>query len=180
MEGAIEEALRIKDELKAFMPNQFENPANVLSHIVTTGPEIARQMDYKIDFFIAGVGTEGTITGIGKVLKKMLSNVRIVAVEPANSPVLSGGKPGKHGIQGIGPGFIPKILDLSIIDEIVAVTEEALEGMRLLTRREGLFVGISSGANLWAALKIAERIEGEDVRIVTIAPDHGEKYISVL
>ena len=181
MRGAIEEALRIKEELKAFMPNQFENPANVMSHIVTTGPELARQMDYRIDFFVAGVGTGGTITGVGRVLKKILNDVKVVAVEPAKSPVLSGGEPGKHGIQGIGPGFIPKILDLSIIDEIVTVTEEeALEGMKLLARKEGLFVGISSGANLWAALRIAEKIGRKDVRIVTVAPDHGERYISVL
>lgn len=181
MKGAIEKALEIKEELKAFMPNQFENPANVVSHIVTTGPEIASQMNYKIDFFVAGVGTGGTITGVGKVLKKMLNNVKIVAVEPAGSPVLSGGEPGKHGIQGIGPGFIPKILDLNLIDEIVTVTEEeAMEGMKLLAKKEGLFVGISSGANLWAALKIAERSGRKDVRIVTVAPDHGERYISIL
>jgi len=181
MKGAIEKALEIKEELKAFMPNQFENPANVISHIVTTGPEIASQMNYKIDFFVAGVGTGGTITGVGKVLKKMLNNVKIVAVEPAGAPVLSGGEPGKHGIQGIGPGFIPKILDLNLIDEIVTVTEEeAMEGMKLLAKKEGLFVGISSGANLWAALKIAERSGRKDVRIVTVAPDHGERYISVL
>ena len=181
MKGAIEKALEIKEELKAFMPNQFENPANVISHIVTTGPEIASQMNYKIDFFVAGVGTGGTITGVGKVLKKMLNNVKIVAVEPAGAPVLSGGEPGKHGIQGIGPGFIPKILDLNLIDEIVTVTEEeAMEGMKLLAKKEGLFVGISSGANLWAALKIAERSGRKDVRIVTVAPDHGERYISIL
>jgi len=138
-------------------------------------------MNDRIDFFVAGVGTGGTITGVGRVLKEMLNDVKVVAVEPANSPVLSGGEPGKHGIQGIGPGFIPKILDLSIIHEIVTVTEEeALEGMKLLARKEGLFVGISSGANLWAALRIAEKIGRKDVRIVTIALDHGERYISVL
>lgn len=181
MRGAVEKAIEISRETGAYMLNQFENPYNVYSHLLTTGPEILRQMKYEVDVFVAGVGTGGTISGVGKALKKFLGDrVKVVAVEPARSPVLSGGQPGRHGIQGIGAGFVPKILDRSIIDEVVTVEdEEALDMAKYLARKEGLLVGISSGANVAAALKVAQKMP-KDAKIVTIAPDHAERYLSLL
>jgi len=181
MKGAISKALEIVEKTKGFMPNQFANPANPYSHEVTTGPEIIKQMDYSMDVFVSGVGTGGTITGVAKALKKTFSDcVRIVAVEPANSSVLSGGNPGPHMIQGIGAGFIPDNLNMDLIDEVMQITdEEAINMTRELSKLEGLFVGISSGANIAAALKLATRF-GKGRRIVTIAPDSGDKYMSLL
>jgi len=181
MKGAINKAIEIVEQTKGFMPNQFSNPANPYSHEVTTGPEIIKQMDYSLDVFVAGVGTGGTITGIARALKKTFSDcVRIVAVEPSNSPVLSGGNPGSHMIQGIGAGFIPDNLNMDLIDEVMQITdEEAIDVTKQLSKIEGLFVGISSGANIAAALKLASRL-GKGRRIVTIAPDSGDKYMSLL
>ncbi|QTA38350.1 cysteine synthase A [Thermosipho ferrireducens] len=180
MKGAIEKAKEIVQELNAFMPNQFENFNNVLSHEFTTGPELLAQMAFDIDAFVAGVGTGGTISGVGHVLKKFFGEkVKIVAVEPSNSPVLSGGKPGKHKIQGIGAGFIPKILDISVIDEVVQVSdEEAIQMMEYLSKKAGFSVGISSAANAVAAVKIKEKYNLE--RVVTMFPDDSLKYLSIM
>ncbi|KAF2957955.1 cysteine synthase [Thermotoga sp. Ku-13t] len=180
MTGAVEKALEIVRELDAYMPNQFENPYNVLAHETTTAHEILTQMNYRIDAFVAGVGTGGTITGVGKVLKKLYGErVMVVAVEPASSPVLSKGVAGSHRIQGIGAGFVPKILDLSVVDRIETVTDdEAFETVKLLMKKEALALGISSGANVAVALRIAQQLP-EDARVVTIAPDGFEKYLSV-
>ncbi|OQY09080.1 MAG: cysteine synthase A [Marinitoga sp. 4572_148] len=179
MKGSIEKALEIVKERNAFMPNQFENPANVLAHELTTGPEILKQMDYNLDIFVAGVGTGGTITGVGKVLRRFFKDkIKIIAVEPENSAVISGKKPGKHKIQGIGAGFIPKNLDISILDEVITIKdEEAFEMAEILAKKEGLFVGISSAANILAAIKLSEKYP--DKRIVTVAPDSGGKYLSL-
>jgi cysteine synthase A len=179
MKGSIEKALEIVNEKNAFMPNQFENPANVLAHELTTGPEILKQMDYNLDIFVAGVGTGGTISGVGKVLRRFFNNnIRIVAVEPSSSPVISGGNPGKHKIQGIGAGFIPKNLDLSILDEVITIEDdEAFEMVDILSKKEGLFVGVSAAANIVAAKKLAEKYP--DKKIVTVAPDFGDKYLSL-
>lgn len=180
MKGAIEKALEIKQTKSAYMPNQFENFNNPLSHELTTGSEILSQMNLEIDAFIAGVGTGGTITGVGRTLKKFFKkNVKIVAVEPSNSPVLSGGNPGKHKIQGIGPGFIPKILDISIIDEVITVSdEEALDMFQYLNSKLGISAGISSAANAYAAIKIKEKYKLN--KIVTIFPDDNSKYLSLM
>jgi cysteine synthase A len=180
MKGAIEKALEIKQTKSAYMPNQFENFNNPLSHELTTGSEILSQMNLEIDAFIAGVGTGGTITGVGRTLKKFFKkNVKIVAVEPSNSPVLSGGNPGKHKIQGIGPGFIPKILDISIIDEVITVSdEEALDMFQYLNSKLGISAGISSAANVHAAIKIKEKYKLN--KIVTIFPDDNSKYLSLM
>lgn len=178
MGGAIEMASKLTAENGYFMPQQFKNLANPAIHMKTTANEIISQTEGNIDMFIAGVGTGGTITGVGKILKQSLPSVKIVAVEPENSPVLSGGKPGSHKIQGIGAGFIPEIMDLSILDEIVAVSnEDAMDTSRKIGRLEGMLVGISSGAAIFAALKKAEEI-GKGKRIVVIAPDTGERYLS--
>lgn len=178
MGGAIEMASKLTAENGYFMPQQFKNLANPAIHMKTTANEIISQTEGNIDMFIAGVGTGGTITGVGKILKQSLPSVKIVAVEPENSPVLSGGKPGSHKIQGIGAGFIPEIMDLSILDEIVAVSNEnAMDTSRKIGRLEGMLVGISSGAAIFAALKKAEEI-GKGKRIVVIAPDTGERYLS--
>ena len=181
MSGAVEKANEIVQELGAYMPNQFENPYNVLAHELTTAHEILTQMNYRIDVFVAGVGTGGTISGVGRVLKRICADkVKIVAVEPANSPVLSKGVSGKHRIQGIGAGFVPKILDLSVIDRIETVEdEEAFETMMFLMKREALPVGISSGANVAVAMRIARELP-EDARVVTIAPDGFERYMSLI
>jgi len=180
MKGAIEKALEIKIAKSAYMPNQFENPNNPLSHELTTGPEILSQMNFKIDAFVAGVGTGGTITGVGKVLKRFFKeNVKIIAVEPLNSSVLSGGTPGKHKIQGIGPGFVPKILGISIIDEIFTVSdEEALNMFKYLNKNLGISAGISAAANAYAALKIKEKYGLE--KVVTVFPDDNSKYLSII
>lgn len=175
--GSREKAIEILENLgNCITLDQFSNPANPLSHELTTGPEILRQTNYGLDSFVYGTGTGGTITGVGRVLKAFSKKIKLIAVEPEASPVLSKGIVGKHGIQGIGPGFVPDVLDLSLIDEVVTVTdEEAIEMMKWLHNREGLLVGISSGANVAAALKIKKA--GAD-RIVTIAPDHYERYLS--
>lgn len=162
-----------------FMPQQFDNPANPEVHRRTTAQEILRDTEGRLDAFVAGVGTGGTITGVGEVLKEKLPGVLVFAVEPARSPVLAGGKPGLHGIQGIGASFVPGVLNRQVYDELIAVKdEEAIDMAKQLTRREGLLVGISSGGNVFAALKVAQRL-GPDKRVVTILPDTGERYLSV-
>jgi len=180
IEAAIEEATRIRDETpNAYMPFQFENPENPAVHRRTTAEEIYRDTGGSVDIFVTGVGTGGTITGTGERLKELIDGLQVVAVEPAGSPVLSGGKPGPHGIQGIGAGFIPKVLDLSVIDDVITVTDtDALDTARRLTAEEGILCGISSGANVWAALHLASRPENEGKTIVTLVCDAGERYLS--
>ena len=180
MTGAIAEAERLKESISgAVILQQFENPANVEAHRRTTAQEIWRDADGKIDIFVACVGTGGTVTGIGSVLKEKNPSVRIVAVEPASSPVLSGGKPGAHKIQGIGAGFVPKIYDSSVVDEVVAVEDaDAFQASRDLARTEGVLVGISSGAALHAAAEMALRPENAGKRVVVLLPDTGERYLS--
>lgn len=179
MRGAIRRAEElVKKNKNFFMPQQFKNKANPQIHRQTTAQEILEQVPGKIDAFVAGVGTGGTITGVGEVLKKKLGSVKIVAVEPARSPVLSGGNPGPHKIQGIGAGFVPEVLNTSIIDQIIKVQdEEAIETARLLAKKEGLLVGISSGAAAFAALQAAREL-GKGKIIVVILPDTGERYLS--
>ena len=180
MKGAISKAEELSKQEGWFMPQQFKNPANPAIHFKTTGPEIYNDTDGKIDIFVAGVGTGGTITGVSKYLKheKHLP-IKTIAVEPANSPVLSGGAPGKHKIQGIGAGFVPDILDRSIIDEVMQVTDdEAIETAKKLMKLEGITCGISCGAAMAAALKVAARPESAGKIIVTILPDSGERYLS--
>ncbi len=180
MDEAVELARRIARERGAFMPQQFSNPANPEIHRRTTAEEIWRDTAGQVDAFVCGVGTGGTITGVGQVLKERRPGVHVVAVEPADSAVLSGGPPGPHKIQGIGAGFVPEVLDRSVIDEVVPVgDEDALAMAREAARREGLLVGISAGAALHAALEIARRTEMAGAQIVTIAPDGGERYVSL-
>ncbi len=180
MSGAIRKAEElVKTTPNSFMPQQFRNPANPEIHRKTTAEEIWNDTDGEVDIFISGTGTGGTITGVGEVLKKRNPAVRIIAVEPAGSPVLSGGKPGPHKIQGIGPGFVPDILNKAVIDEIIQVkNEDALETGRQLARSEGLLAGISSGAAVWAALQVSKRPENNGKTIVVILPDSGERYLS--
>lgn len=180
MKGAIEEANRLKDETpSAVILGQFVNPANPDMHERTTGEEIWQDTDGKVDIFVAGVGTGGTVTGVGRALKKHNPNVKIVAVEPESSPVLSGGQPGAHKIQGIGAGFIPQTYDSQVIDEIIQVSNDnAILTGRELSLYEGLIVGISSGAATYAALQLAQRPENKGKRIVALLPDTGERYLS--
>ncbi len=178
MRGAIEQAEEIARERSCFMPQQFRNPANPLIHEKTTGPEILKALGGEVDAFVAGVGTGGTITGVGRALRRENPHVTIVAVEPKDSPVLSGGEPGPHKIQGIGAGFVPDILDTSVYDEILTVSnEDAMNTASRLAREEGIFAGISSGANVFAALRIARRI-GPGKNVVTMLCDTGERYLS--
>ncbi|MCF8078593.1 MAG: cysteine synthase A [Desulfobacterales bacterium] len=180
MKGAIAAAERIlAEDRNAFMPNQFANPANPRVHRETTAQEIWNDTEGTVDIFVAGVGTGGTLTGVGQFLKEKKPESRIIAVEPAGSPVLSGGAPGKHKIQGIGAGFVPEVLDRSIIDEVITVeNDDAFEIARRLADKEGLLCGISSGAAAWAALTVARRPESANKRIVTVLASTGERYIS--
>lgn len=180
MAGAIAEAERIRAITEnSFIPDQFCNPANARAHYETTGPEIWDDTNGKIDIFVAGVGTGGTITGVGRYLKEKNPNIKIIAVEPQKSPVLSGGKANPHGLQGIGANFIPQVLDFSVIDEIIAVSDEsAFKLTRELSVREGIFAGISSGAAMVAALELTKRIENKDTNIIVLLPDSGTRYIS--
>ncbi|HEY5438239.1 MAG TPA: cysteine synthase A [Acidimicrobiales bacterium] len=181
MGGAIAKAKEIADAGGFFMPQQFDNPANPAIHRATTAIEIWDDTDGLVDIFVAGVGTGGTISGVGAVLKERKPNVRVIAVEPAASPVLSGGVKGPHPIQGIGAGFIPANMDMSVVDEIIEVENaDAFATARSLATREGLLVGISSGAATWAALQVAQRPENAGLTIVVIIPDFGERYISTL
>lgn len=180
MKGAIEKAIEIKEEtLNSFIPQQFQNASNPEIHRLTTAAEILKDTDGKVDIFIAGVGTGGTLTGVGEVLKAHNPNIQIIAVEPEASPVLSGGTPGPHKIQGIGAGFVPDVLNTKIFDEIVQVPNDAaIETSRNLAKQEGLLVGISSGANAYVAAKVAARPENAGKIIVTILCDTGERYLS--
>lgn len=180
MTGAIEKANELAKEIpNSFIPSQFTNPANAAAHFKTTGPEIFEDTDGKTDIFVAGVGTGGTLTGVGRYLRSKNPDVKIVAVEPASSPVLSKGVSGAHKIQGIGAGFIPEVLDTKIYDEVIAVeNEDAFETSRLIGKSEGILVGISSGAAAYAAIEIAKRPENEGKNIVVILPDTGSRYLS--
>ena len=180
MTGAVQEAERlVAENPNAFMPQQFKNPANPQVHRETTAQEIWADTDGKVDILVCGVGTGGTLTGCGEVLKQHNKNLKVVAVEPKDSPVLSGGKPGPHKIQGIGAGFVPEVLNVEIIDEIIQVSnDDAMETARLLATKEGISVGISSGAAMWAAVQISKRPESEGKIIVVILPDTAERYIS--
>ncbi len=180
MKGAIEKAEALSKEIPgAWIPGQFENPTNPEAHRQTTGPEIWKQTDGNVDLFVAGVGTGGTVTGVGEYLKVQNPKIRIIAVEPKESPVLSGGKSGAHKIQGIGAGFVPKVLNTKIYDEIIAVDhEDAFVIGRELAREEGILAGISSGAALWAAMELAKRPENKGKTIVALLPDTGDRYLS--
>lgn len=180
MSGAIEKANELAKEIpNSFIPGQFVNPSNPKAHIDTTGPEIYEATNGSIDIFTAGVGTGGTLTGIGQYLKNKNKNIQIVAVEPKASPVLTEGKAGAHKIQGIGAGFVPEILDVNVYDEVITVTDEqAFEFGRLIGKKEGVLVGISSGAALYVAIELAQRRENEGKTIVTLFPDTGDRYLS--
>lgn len=180
MGGAIAKAEELVKEIPgAFLAGQFVNPANPRAHFETTGPEIWEDTDGAVDYFVAGVGTGGTITGTGRYLKSRNARIQVVAVEPSDSPVLSGGKGGAHKLQGIGAGFIPEILDTTVYDEVIPVTsEDAFETGRLLGKKEGVLVGISSGAALWAAIELAKRPENEGKTVVVLLPDTGDRYLS--
>ncbi len=180
MPGAIEKANELAKEYEnSFIPAQFDNPANWKAHYETTGPEIYEDLEGKVDILISGVGTGGTITGTGKYLKEKKEDVKVIAVEPASSPVLSGGQAGPHKIQGIGAGFVPKVLDTSVYDKVVTVAnEDAIETGAMFGKTEGLLVGISSGAALWAGIEEAKKEENAGKNIVVILPDSGDRYLS--
>ena len=180
MTGAVERAEQVVQETPAsFMPQQFKNPANPEVHRTTTAEEVWRDTDGQVDVFVAGVGTGGTVTGVAEALKTRKPSLWAVAVEPAASPVLSGGKPGPHKIQGIGAGFVPDVLNLKVVDEIIAVrNEDATETARRLARTEGILAGISSGAALWAAMQVASRADTKGKLVVVVLPDTGERYLS--
>ena len=180
MKGAIQKAKELAAEIpNSFIPAQFDNPANPAAHFKNTGPEIYADTDGKVDIFVAGVGTGGTITGVGKYLKSKNPNIKVVAVEPQGSPVLSTGVPGSHKIQGIGAGFVPSVLDTAVYDEIITVSDsDAFAFGKLLGKKEGVLVGISSGAAAWAAKQLAERAENAGKNIVVLLPDTGDRYLS--
>src|SRR5437764_1068440 len=179
MTEAVEAAQAMATRDDVFLPDQFSNPANPEIHRRTTGPEILDALDDRVDVFVSGVGTGGTITGAGEVIKSHNPGCRVVAVEPSASAVLSGGRPGPHKIQGIGAGFVPEVLNREVLDEVLGVDDEAaIETARLLARREGVLAGISGGAAVWAAMQVARRPESRGARIVTILPDSGERYVS--
>ncbi|SDJ72783.1 cysteine synthase A [Salimicrobium halophilum] len=178
MKGAIKKAAELSEAHGYFMPQQFDNPANVEVHANTTGPEIVEQMGDQLDAFVAGIGTGGTITGAGRVLKDKYKDIEIVAVEPEDSPILSGGNPGPHKIQGIGAGFVPSILDTDIYNEIIKVTtEQSFEEARAAARKDGILGGISSGAAIYAAKQVAKRL-GKGKKVLAIIPSNGERYLS--
>ncbi|WAH44497.1 cysteine synthase A [Alicyclobacillus fastidiosus] len=178
MKGAVNKAAELAAEHGYFMPQQFDNPANPEVHELTTGREIVQQLDGKLDAFVAGIGTGGTITGVGRVLRKEVPSAKVIAVEPATSPILSGGQPGPHKIQGIGANFVPSILEREIYDEVRTVENDvAFEYARRLAKEEGLLVGISSGANVFIALQVAKEL-GKGKRVVTVSPSNGERYLS--
>lgn len=180
MKGAIEKAEELAKQIPgSFIPGQFVNPANPAAHKISTGPEIWVDTDGRVDIFVAGAGTGGTISGVGEYLKEKNPSVEVVAVEPAGSAVLSGGTPGAHGLQGIGAGFIPDVLNVEVIDRVIPVTEQdAYEASRSMGRLEGVLVGISSGAALWAAVELAKRPDNEGKNIVVLLPDAGDRYLS--
>ena len=180
MTGAIKKAEELAAAIPhSFIPSQFENPANPQAHYMTTGPEILEDTDGQVDLFVAGVGTGGTVSGVGRYLKEQKPGVKVIAVEPASSPVLSGGKAGPHEIQGIGAGFVPKVLDTAVYDEIVTVkNKDAFETGRMLGKSEGFLAGISSGAALFAAIELAKRPENKGKTIVVLLPDTGDRYLS--
>jgi cysteine synthase len=179
MNEAVDAARALATRSDVFLPDQFSNPANPEIHRLTTGPELLHTLGGRIDVFVAGVGTGGTITGVGEFLKSRNPDCRVVAVEPRSSSVLTGGRPGPHKIQGIGAGFVPAVLNRELLDEVIAVDDEdAIETARLLARREGVLAGMSCGAAVWAALQIGARPESRGARIATILPDSGERYVS--
>jgi cysteine synthase len=179
MDEAVAAAQALARESDVWMPDQFSNPANPEAHRRTTGPEVWETLDGRVDYLVAGVGTGGTVTGLGGFLKERNPRLRVIAVEPASSAVLSGGPPGPHKVQGIGAGFVPPVLDRELLDEIIAVDDEdAIETARLTARREGLLAGISCGAALWAALQVAQRPEARGARIAVVLPDSGERYLT--
>ncbi len=180
MKGAVEKAKELNEnEVNSMVLNQFSNPDNPLTHETTTALEILTDMDDDIDIFISGVGTGGTISGVGKILKERVKGIKIIALEPKNSPVLSGGQPAPHKIQGIGAGFVPSILNTSIYDELIQIDDnDAINTARLIAKKEGILVGVSSGANVFAALEFASKIENKGKKILTILCDSGERYLS--
>ena len=180
MSGAIEKAEELAAQIEgSFIPGQFANPANPKAHIDTTGPEIYRDTDGRVDIFVAGAGTGGTVTGVGRYLKSMNPDIKIAAVEPSSSPLLSGGKAGPHGLQGIGANFVPEVLDMTVIDEIIPVSEQnAYETGRALAKNCGVLTGITSGAAVWAAAQLALRPENAGKTIVALLPDLGDRYLS--
>ncbi len=180
MQGAIEKAQELAAQLPdSFIPGQFVNPANPAAHRATTGPEIWEDTDGEVDIFVAGAGTGGTVSGVGEYLKEKKPQVKVVAIEPATSAVLSGGTPGVHGLQGIGAGFIPDVMNVQVFDEVIPVTDQdACAASRQMGRLEGVLIGISSGAALWAAIEVAKRKENEGKTVVVLLPDSGDRYLS--